>query len=387
MKILFLLLLLTSCNVLKTLTGGETKVPDEFFQNFDSPRNTLTFMGCNATSVCYFDTSSDSLVEFVTSVVQPTTPKFAVTNSLIYYTESSDNLAFYNTFNGSNSSTATLINAGSDLKAFNGNVYFYNTSNLYKHDGSSSVTLSTGASTVRYGAKYEGTSTGLYSCLSDTLSLSSIDTNLTTVTAIDPATDSAANTYSNIPCNISEQVQFYGDKYVSADGTNVYIYDFPASHLEIIDASSFSSLNLMNVSHSGRAYFWRGAGPYDLYTLDLNNTSGGFTLLHGNLHWQFSPVIDNGEGQVYFIIRDASNVDQMVEYNFSDGAINQLTNFSTNAPTAIEHVSVGSSGFYFFRSDGVWKLDFGTETVSQINSTTVNTSSDFLTIQKDQVSF
>ncbi|MBT4793224.1 MAG: hypothetical protein HON90_16750 [Halobacteriovoraceae bacterium] len=386
MKLLCLVLLLSSCNVTKILTDGETKVDDGFFDNSKTPEETTTpevyeknliFFECG-NSPCFLDTSTN-LVETIPGPLSITLSSPANYN---YF----DSAIFFTAYNGTNTSlfkydlvsktTLEISLFGSNnsdprkFVKYSGDLYF-----LAKTTAETTGTLCkivVGNNTpdcrgtyITSDAYYLAASTsGLFVCYQsagDRLHTIAMDGSFTKTVITSPAVISCSSLLT-AKAHISNQFLF------DLAYTNSFVrYNTSLNTSETVNfGAAPSTLSLEHDGTTAYFFFSDGAQLYYMTETSIITSPLEITAVTGNYNPSIRLIQATPDGFL-FTDNDAVSNPQVFQVNKDNTNLYNVTNFSSN--TAILYFRGMSRGLYIFNYSTIYFYanDGTTETISTSN--------------------
>lgn len=382
-----LLFILLSCNVNQLITGAKTDIPDDFYDSKgDGPQDTYVFMSCNGTP-CFFNSRDESITTMDSSGTLSTPVEYYPYKGYIFFQAWSGATNTYRYEIATNNLTLIEANAGKGFKEYAGELYYLSDVGQLRvltSPTSSSIDLLaiTYATSYWLHPDYGDYGTGKFFFCRDNAGNQLYELSIAYDGGGNPT---SATENPVVPTNVGTEFcntdRPYGKNghLLSTDGASL-IYHYDIINNYEYNFNQGTTNNSVWFDEDG-TFYYADTGALDLYAFNVYNDTSGRIILPGT----FSPsnllkIINSPEGNVYYINKDGNGDDQLFEMD-SSLAVTQLTNLD-NTNTVL-YFEIGSKGFYFFRFDGVWRMDFN-GTLSHVYSGTIS-NADFRSYSHDRV--
>ena len=359
--LVLVIFIFSSCNILKTLTGGETKVDDEFFQNFDEPEHGYIFIG-SSNGLQIIRTSDNTVFSDtnITSVDQITPAGnkiyFAAYNgseTRIYrQNDINENLAIDDV-----KDPDTMTSFRGDLYAVAYDLLAADTQPVFITNDSTSVSSIGGSHNAASNYWFFGDDT------TDKL-INCYENSGGSIYTVNPASGLWSLVTSGSGCASSPSA-FYHSGYVFWTSGNFYFqYDIAAD--ELTQSSDLgASLSGIKISHQENFYFQDGSR---LFYVDVFDSTLSQTTIVASGYGPSNTAILESPDKIYFTNKDTAgaNVDQLYEFDKDSLEINQITEFTTEKN--IRFVAAAGTGFYLISDDGIELLSFDDQSLTSIGN-------------------
>lgn len=340
------ILVATSCNVLKTITGGETKVEDGFGDFFDGPGHGYIFIGKSGS--LQIVRTSDNAIFTDTGFVNP--DLFTSVEGKIYFRNNTSEL--YRIENEGIQTHISGITALDSMTEFEERLYFVayngadtqlntidNNNNSFSVIGSS---YNGGSNKWIFGDYVNGK---LVSCY-DSAPLAYWEVNKTTGTRA---------LISGTACGSEPTAYYHDGKFLRFDGSfNIVRYDVGTDTTDSIPGGAAPTPIM--ISHHGNFYFQDGG---QLFSVNANDTTlTKRTIVSSGYSPTNVGTLLEAPDRLFFT-NTISGVEQIMEYEFSSNSINQVSNFTSHDPIAF--LTAAGNGFYFVTGSSINFLSFNGE--------------------------
>jgi hypothetical protein len=343
MKYLLICCLFISCNVVKTLTGGETDPSDSFFNGEKQPEKNLIFMACESNNPCFLDTSTSEVTIMDLAITTP--EDFYVYDGYVFYRGWNGTIVTlfrYNLADKTNeeielNGSATNSNAKS-FQEFNGKLYFWAlttaeaSGTFCEVDGGSANPVCKG---THFGASFSYLITAhynggskLFACYNSAgMKLHTVDVNSGSFAV---TLEAATTGGPDIPCTNSPTAKGYmSSGYIfEADGTDIYRYNISSKNLESANDGG-ATFDALNVSYDGNFYF-SDSTTNALHVLKQIDSIGGYgeISMSDAVYNPSNRYVEQGPGQIIFTDNDGNGQTQVYTVPLNDYTeVNALTSF------------------------------------------------------------
>lgn len=370
--LVLVIFIFSSCNILKTLTGGETKVDDEFFQNFDGPEHGFFFIAKASGGVSVLESRSNAITQLTPA---SSGKEFVNVDKRIYFTGFDTGTNLYRW--SRNTNTAIQISGITDpakLTSFHGRLYLLHENgapdNLYSVENSANA-----AAMVGSGGAFDITNTAwlLGDFYHDKLILCA-DSSGDRVFEINK--DDATSGGGGSSCNANGSDRpFYKDGFIM-DCFSQFVnrYNTDTLSTDSYDFGTGPSLEPVQMGGMGNFFFQdTSSAPGKLYFVDTTADSLEPILVSDEYDPSNTVLIESPD-EVFFVDGNGSG-DQIFEFDKnSESLVGAITNFTGKN---IFYLGAAGGGFYIFSSDGIEFMDFETKELTLISSITFSASDEF----------